>query len=352
MNEFKIIGLLASYIDTEIRIKNFKRCLKSIKNQVNVSYDTWEILISISVPDDNLFKLTKDLLNEFIDDGLKITVDYKREKMSQFNQYKSLLKYINNPSEISNNILYNDSNTWLMFSDDDDIWHPYRVFEYEQCIKYCMDKPQYISISGKSCYNNTKKKYANLNISSSTDVDLLLTKKKLKIQSIDASGTSIYVAYCIRLYVFNEYFSKIPDKLLFQSFCDTSFANFIAVYGIQTGIGENINIDNTCVPNNWMYYYDLVRDYEHSSFKLDKSFDAELLKLYKKHIKIKINDDEIIHINSILKIDILRYYFVPHNKKLYSQISKQFLKNKISNKSMLAFIEDAYQYILNKMLIE
>jgi hypothetical protein len=125
------MGLCASHIDTLSRYKALLKMLSSVvKQTLNI-----QVFVSISSNEhmeSHIHKLCR-VVNDMDQDKGKdkgkswLTIKYRGpHKLTQFEHYCLLANEI---YEI------HDNNTWCIFSDDDDLWHPSRAQVYNTAIK-------------------------------------------------------------------------------------------------------------------------------------------------------------------------------------------------------------------------
>jgi hypothetical protein len=117
-----LISLCASHVSSPTKIKWMNEMIESWKNQ------THKIPLYINVSIEEKVKILFDFYreNKWNYDNLFIFVE--NEKTPQFMHYKKLCEKINS--------IY-DRNTWVIFTDDDDIWDKDRSLYYKLIIEKC-----------------------------------------------------------------------------------------------------------------------------------------------------------------------------------------------------------------------
>lgn len=223
----KIISLLASYLDTDIRIKNFELCLDSILEQTkHADMYAFSICVGINtqLPLENileklsLLKLKTNCVIVWQQSGIKL---------SQFQGYWSLIGGIKP-----------NSSDFYIFSDDDDIWHPSRV---ETFIKYllrdyknskCICIPTYALNPYTKNVNNSRDVHPN---------NVYISNNDMRIE---------YVCYAIECKEFYNYLKNNLDALHYRLF-DLFFAEYA-----KSLCNNNIYKQS---PDNWMYYYRIAK---------------------------------------------------------------------------------------------
>ena len=110
-----LVALCASHIGNERRFGYLCCMLESWKNQAH------RVPLFLSISTDGPWQQrVQDL------DGTDpiLRVFWQPKHLTQGQHYSFLAHWL--PAE------YNDDHTWLLFTDDDDIWHPQRAFYYQQ----------------------------------------------------------------------------------------------------------------------------------------------------------------------------------------------------------------------------
>ena len=242
--DIKIYAFIASHISASKRLENFMDTLSSIYRQTILPI---ELHVALSYTTDEEKDL-EDKIKKLNHPVLRLHLENK--KLSQFENYQRL-------SNIDN--IRDDD--WVMFSDDDDIWHPSRVHEYANCIGVFHDQPNVSSVSGYHCIHlfNTEGYITKLKIndkdSTPEDVDKIAAQNKLKM-TMSPEGKGDYVIYCVRYRLFKDFFKMLPytHVNLKHHQCDMLFSDFVRTYKHDQGY-MNININQSTTGGCWMYYY-------------------------------------------------------------------------------------------------
>lgn len=188
-----LICLIASHINCKERLTNFHELLNMIHfnfSQRQRIIRTNQIHISLSHEDNIDITETKKIINEY-----NFESACHDKTLSQFEHYDYLIKNIK---------VEDQENTWIIFSDDDDIWNEHRLATYCSIIKQFND-PQAIYVK--------------------TD-EYELDKNKI-IKGKDDN----YVNYCIRHKYVKLFFDSVNINILQHRFCDVFMRSFISTYG-------------------------------------------------------------------------------------------------------------------------
>ncbi|EFA75280.1 hypothetical protein PPL_11355 [Heterostelium album PN500] len=182
--DFSLIALCASHIGDIERLNHLKEMIRSYVNQdVKIQF-----FISISCEESMLEQLSKEIgeWNQIY--GLHILM--QSVKKSQFQHYKHLVDHL-----VSSKI---SLSTWIIFSDDDDTWHPFRV-------------KGYLNITRQ--LKNTFKDNHCIRVTASHD---------------EKFGE--YFEYSIRLKTSVWFFDRAGQELLASSFCKLFFLRYMVSF--------------------------------------------------------------------------------------------------------------------------
>ena len=287
----KIITLIASHIDSKERLNNFIKLLESIRNQTNcedlvdIKKDEMDIRISLShdleIQEDNLIFLF-NIINP-VENKNKFKFYLQNKQFSQFEHYKFLVNKLYNSPDLDEN------NTWILFSDDDDMWSQTRFGAYSQMIN-SVPVEDYETTTA-ICYVDTQ----------------------TKIKS--------YAAYCIKLKYLKIFFKYATKTQIKHKYCDSYLIKFISLYGLDIlKIGY-------CESDEILYEW-LQHDYK---LKSNEKFD-DLYKILKNGIDLFMAKSSIqnckewinfcnitktnLHID--VKRDIIKFYLDNYENHIFS----------------------------------
>lgn len=121
-----IVVVLASHIDTDLRLTHLRSCLQSIRHQ---SCMPQRMYVSASAADSLCMGLQETLTAARITlDGLGCDLRYTvgNQQLAQFQHFAALF------ADMAH---LDGASTWILCSDDDDLWHPQRVAVYMTAMK-------------------------------------------------------------------------------------------------------------------------------------------------------------------------------------------------------------------------
>lgn len=217
-----IISLCASHIDTLERMSLLQLMIQSWHS------NTVQIPLFISLSYDEY--LQEDILNtisQMREMYPLLTVNISNVKLAQFEHYKILSETVV--------VLYSPS-TFIIFSDDDDLWSENRVELYKNCISQFHDIIHSVS-SIKMCGYYTCDGASHPDMRYISNFAQLQNYKNLikVIDTVNIPGE--YWQYCVPIKYFQEFMTKASDDLLKHKYCDLTFTKFIYFYN-----PENVKI--------------------------------------------------------------------------------------------------------------
>ena len=323
-----LICCIASHINSAYRLNRFRELLRSIKNQKE-----YPDKIFISISSDILLT---DFINEInnLNIILNIEVSVKDIKLTQFQHYKSLVDVIKKTYKDLDDI-------WIMFSDDDDLWHRQRTQEYKDRVTKFKDDKDVTLIKSVTYAENINpiSNIESININS------------LKIKNNSPSILGNYIDYVCRATLFIYFFNYCHEQALTHKYCDCYFSIFLRRYGGTCRYFEALD---------WMYLW--IKDdlYRHNCDK-NKYIYIDVISLCKKMGNKKYQNEKTYQFlrdyivyplsnNIELHISTLGQY----NDK--NEITKRLLtdfepvkekfpnKSKLINKFISCFYDSVYQY--------
>lgn len=226
-----IIALMASYVDSEQRLIYLQQCLESIASQ---TVQPELLLIGICFQEPYKTRLMEMLNAETQKMPFLRVKSFGVRISSQFQIYRTLMRWV--PT---------NEKTWLIFSDDDDLWHPLRMYAFSSCVGNANDDvivcrvPQLAS--GKSSAIKTW-----------LDVSESVKHKRLKMDCVGRE----YVTNCVRLKVIQDFFN-LPnvDGLLSNAVCDLYFSTYVQLYHGQLIVFDQKNSPISPYEETWLYFY-------------------------------------------------------------------------------------------------
>lgn len=239
-----LVCLLASVIRCPRRLEYFKILLDSVRSQTS-RLDGFFISIHIAPELEqgiNYSELFKGLPNVRI-------LKQKRAK-PQFAQYQELYTRLGEAFPCPS-----DKEGFLLFSDDDDVWHEHRVEMYRTQWERACAMPgapinrvssicmrERIKVCNRFCTKHTD----TSNVQSYLDCGCLVFE-----QIPDIHVSLEFHEYAVRRHVMGEFFQQHGDFCLYNRFADIVFRDFIFSYKLDEGITLHM------CPPSWMYFYRL-----------------------------------------------------------------------------------------------
>lgn len=248
------IAFCASYIGNEDRFVRLFNMIRSWREQTIPC----PLYLSISVPDVTLRKRVEAILTDVITVYKSEKIDFSfqlhMERKSQFENYKSLVEAFRSNPDMS-------KNPWVVFSDDDDIWHPERIETFTKACYTVDTHHSYIDNIDCQVYAESTKCAIDKAVTSAKDVNRLFETRIATI--VDGSN---YVTNCVRFERLSFFIDNATKELLSCPFADVRFKAFLSSDGCLIGKQND---------SNWMYYY-RASDDSITSNKLRVPFYVEI----------------------------------------------------------------------------
>lgn len=250
---YRIVGVVASFMDSSQRLEYFEHMMESIFNQ-SVMMDALYIGMSFANREvsDELEPRLRDIVKKCRD--LPIRFIRKPKKTAQGVMWHNLIKKIPDLS---------GPRTWILFGDDDDLWHPSRVKLYRESIEHSLRCNLNISDVRSTCYAIASD---GDQPRSSSDVDVLWEQKRLTLKRTvgghrydgDFQQGGNYVDHCVRAGIFAE-FVQISNLFMRSNLqFDVMLQRYICSYGASDGV-KNVILkpDRT---KCWLYFWRINPD--------------------------------------------------------------------------------------------
>ncbi len=291
VNNSTIIALCASYINTETRLNHMFVMLRSWINQEQQC----ALCLSTSIVDKDLrekFETGIETFKQAHADKLKevsLMIFVSEEQQMQFQHYKYILEKLPKIVEI---------NPWVIFTDDDDIWHPTRTAVYAPCIKWLAEQ-QLTDIDHVKCpyivesIGMDKKDYIH---ASEIDDDIqaeLIGNLKF---------TESYIGSCVKMERLHYFIMNSTEEILDSVHAGARFKYFMDSDGYDKD-KQSITLPKEVCSPGWLYFYRHVRDTNGSissnndrlpdgtiySYELNKKFNEILPKTREEFRKLLCN---------------------------------------------------------------
>jgi hypothetical protein len=248
LNSSTLIALCASYINTETRLEHMFVMLRSWINQEQQC----SLCISVSIVDKHLrekFDMGIETFNQTYAKKLEqisLMIYISEEQQMQFQHYKYILEKLPTLVEV---------NPWVIFTDDDDIWHPTRTTVYEPCIKWLIEQ-QRTDIDHIKCpyivesIGMDKKDYSH---ASEIDDDI-----QAELVG-NLTSTESYIGSCVKMERLHYFVMNSTDEILDSVHAGARFKYFMDSDGYDKEKQSIILPKEVCLPG-WLYFYRHTRD--------------------------------------------------------------------------------------------
>jgi len=267
----RVIGLLASHVDSSRRLDSLNRCLRSVEAQ---THKPARFFISTSSADAGLSCQAADLVqsSRCVDEHH----DQGPQALPQFEHYRRLRDIIREREECLEDV-------WVFFSDDDDLWHPGRTAAYIAAAETVRRRIQSKVQAVCSCVH-LRPGCSGLAVATPADVDRLMDRM---VVGPHVHGSE-HVDLCVRFSAFSAFFEEHHTRVLRHLLADVRFGYFVRHYGelprkfSEESRHSEVAEEDVTEPErttgpikvflprarvgeggpNWMYFYDKAKDTE------------------------------------------------------------------------------------------
>jgi len=225
----EIVALIASHISSKVRLSNFIVCLRSIACQ---THKPEKLYISFYVEED--VASVEDVKGTLADVlvGIDTLLLAQSQCHSQFEHFGCIVSALADRAAV---------NPWLLFADDDDIWHPKRIEGYMRAIyQHASSRTDAVSLPWAAMPLSDGPLPA-----SATAVDAMLQCGNARVETM-----SMYCQSAVRLAAVISFFDAAPASLLSCPFCDIGWKNHVL---------ERLHCKHVSraadAHSHWLYYY-------------------------------------------------------------------------------------------------
>ena len=222
---------------------------------------------------------------------------------------------------------------WIMFGDDDDLWHPDRVKIFTNCARQALPCADQIRVSVASEIKQS---------CVATGGDTLSKAERVLLSAVVSNNTEQYHrldgyhynlwSFAVKYKVLVEFCMKANTNLLQHKYADYAFSTFLMntpfmhrVYNLFPHEYDLVGLE----PSNWMYFFRLNRDCKQLCVEKSSSLIFEQTSMFNavlKGIRVKFmeqtNDlDKLILLNQA--VDEV-HNMIPF---VYEKIELQFMRN-------------------------
>jgi hypothetical protein len=205
----RIILCIGCHVDSQVKLDHLSYLLTSVSEQVLAP----ELVLVGLTTDDEKQRLTAvKMLNEY--KGIRFVTSVG--KKSQFENFITLLPSLK---------FFRPYSDYVIFSRDDDIWHPYRNYLFKASVSNA--KTSIGVVSTKFCYNLDIK---DGKAKTWKEVISLTREKKALVGDM-----SIFECdHCVRLIFFTKFLENCQPNLLKEKYCYLAFAKYLRKVGTNS----------------------------------------------------------------------------------------------------------------------
>jgi hypothetical protein len=186
--------------------------------------------------------------NEELEDMFKDVADHiriarRKQALPQFCQYRDLAKQFHTT-------WYPGKNPWIVFTDDDDMWHPLRIAKFHYGISHCTGL--YDNVSGIGCAESTRQLNSQCcPVQSWEDVDWSLGCGCALADPIPNDSLTEYHYCTLVLSEFQCFLDAFSFHVKHNRFTDMLMSNYVHNSG---GVDRHHGVLPTR-PGEWTYFY-------------------------------------------------------------------------------------------------
>lgn len=157
-------------------------------------------------------------------------------RLSQFEHYKCLTQFFTRTGGYPEDL-------YVIFTDDDDLWHPHRAVSYLRFYEQLMQRPEGFE-SGPFAMGSLIDAWKEVKAYSADDVDALVRSGALPFRSQVIPQD--YVALCVPFKILEEFIGKAPPEVLRHRYADACFLTFVRAKQPDMLLGQT---------EHWTYFY-------------------------------------------------------------------------------------------------
>jgi hypothetical protein len=238
------LALCASRINTPARIKRLEQMLTSWENQSQPC----KLVLIIDALNDKLEQCAEKMLAS-VQQRVGAQLVVLRAPGKQFQKYAAAMPIITQ-------LTGGDENAWLMFSDDDDLWHPKRVEVLVAIVAKVEEvAPERVEISTDLMCAEPREcasQYDTRPYDTADEVSDGVASGRLKLSNLKVGDVAEYVQSLVRTHCLRGYVTQSSPALIAHRYADMGFIPYIRVPGLNT---------SAFIPKNafsgicWLYFY-------------------------------------------------------------------------------------------------
>jgi hypothetical protein len=271
--------LIPCHVDTEDRIFQLVQCMKSVSLQTDTNACA---MVGVSSPHMGLRSIIHGLLCSLNAKrpGIRWYVLVHEQRRSQFEHFRDLLANISDPI---------DKDAWLMFLDDDDMFHPKRVelFRREAATKFLRDCDRLVFNCGDKLLLDSDTIGENpvqldefvLDKGSSEpwkgSDELSVVTELVNGDDVERWDVGEYFDFCMHASILRRFLEITPPQILAHKYCDCRFV---------------MTVGRECVSrySNSRYKWLLIHFRVPTARKADAFVDADAEEINSKHASVSI----------------------------------------------------------------
>lgn len=240
-----IVGMVASHVDDEDRLKALRRCLRSIVHQ-RVPLQKFFISFSGLLHAEAALTVAEEMCGM-----LDVSTFHVAKVHSQFEHYQALTRAVRGDRAIPS-----DNNVVCLFGDDDDIWHPERVAVYAELLARRPHDVDGLSLewAAMPCAACAAEVLQSVNGPASVDA-------MLRHGQADVKQMSCYCMIACKVEAVSAFFDQCPAPLVQCKFCDIAFKNFMLERRQCVRFTPESHEGQSFVTQGkWLFFYDNIHD--------------------------------------------------------------------------------------------
>lgn len=208
----RIIALCASHINGPLRLKTFEHMIGSWDQQEELGSTakfSIRLLVSLSY-EPKLEAIVKATVRRLLSKYRKLQIIVQPKKLSQFQHYAKLIATLSKCSP----------STFIMFSDDDDLWHPKRAHSFvvvDQMNDVCVKQGTYVELDISEDLMMPLKETLKY---------ISTVKPEVTDKTLQNTNSTEYTMFAVRLHVVREFFNILHPELLKHKHCHILFVRY------------------------------------------------------------------------------------------------------------------------------
>lgn len=234
MRVFSVVAFCASHIDGLERLKCFRAMIASWSKQSFPVY----LYVCIS-SDDAMNAVLQRVIEQLKAEYLLLRICTHPGRLAQFEHYRCLTEHFER-SFAQGNL---PEDLYVIFTDDDDLWHPNRTASYLQLYEQIASSSEGTSL-GPFALGSIVDATTPVKAYSAADVDSLISSGSLPFNR--QTYPQDYVALCVPFKLVSEFVSKASPELLRHRYADACFFTFVRAKAPGMKLGQSAD---------WMYFY-------------------------------------------------------------------------------------------------